>query len=323
MHTPLCEPAVHTGSSLSVLRSSSETNRVSDCQSRLVTTSSSRGILDKLKIELTNVLIHHVDKNGECFYGDNSIHEYPTKRHIKSNQHMGILHEFSNCVRETSNHGLSPSEVDWGDPKGEPTKHGPNYTSNVYMLMEVDWGGKLNCTSYRNSMVDWGAHETHPNGHNISEIDWGSHGSSSNHMTEFLLSKVDWGAHDSNLSHFLVNFDYDAKLMEFFTQELWGELQQMMSSTPLIRHMIDSLDTGQTEDGAFNPKPIDPELDDSEQLTGESIQPYLSLVGQLHRLVTLGRLVTHAQVTTLPMFRSTPRELQRIYVFSKRPLISI
>ena len=38
------------------------------------------------------------------------------------------------------------------------------------------------------------------------------------------------------------------------------------SSTPLIGHMTDSLDTGQTEDDAFNPKPIDPELEDSEQL---------------------------------------------------------
>ena len=43
--------------------------------------------------------------------------------------------------------------------------------------------------------------------------------------------------------------------------------------TPLIGHMADSLDTGQTEDDAFNPKPIDPELDDFEQLTGKSIQP--------------------------------------------------
>ena len=141
MHTPLCEPAVHIGTSLSVLRSSSETNRVSDCLPSLVTTPSSRR---KPKNEVTKVLIHHVGKNGEYFYGENFIYEYPTKRHIKSNQHMDILHEFSNCVRETSNHGLTPSEVDWDDPKWEPTKHGPNHTSNVYMLMEVDWGGKLN-----------------------------------------------------------------------------------------------------------------------------------------------------------------------------------
>ena len=91
-----------------------------------------------------------------------------------------------------------------------------------------------------------------------------------------------------------------------------------MSSTPLIGHMTDSLDTGQTEDDAFNPKPIDPELDDPEQLTRKSIQPYLSLVDQLHWLVTLGRLVTHAQVTPLPMFRSTPTKLQRTYGFLKK-----
>ena len=166
-------------------------------------------------------------------------------------------------------------------------------------------------------MVDWGAHETHLNGHNISEIDWGGHGSSSNHMTEFLLFEIDWGAHDPSFFLFLVNFDYDANPMELFTQELWGELQQTMSSIPLIGHMTDSLGNGQTGDDAFNPKPIDPELDDPGKFTGKSIQSYVSLIGQLHCLVTLGRLVTHAQVTTLPMFRSTPRKLQRIYVSQK------
>ena len=169
-------------------------------------------------------------------------------------------------------------------------------------------------------MVDWGAHETHPNGHNISEVHWGGHVSSSSHRTEFLLSEVDWGAHDSSIFIFLVNIDYDAKPMEFFTQKWWGELQQTMSSTPLIGHMTDSLDIGQTEDDAFNLKPIDHELDDPEQLAGESIQPYLSLVGQLYWLVTLGRIVTHAQVTTLPMFRSTPRKLQRIYGFLQKTI---
>ena len=162
---------------------------------------------------------------------------------------MGILHAVSNCIRETFNHGLSLSEVDWGDPKGEPTKM-LKYTASGNTLMEFDWG----------------AHETHPNGHNISEVDWGGHDSSSNYMNGFMLSEVDWGAHDSSFFLFLVNIDYDAKAMEFFTQGLWGELQQTMSSTPLIGHMTDSLDTGQTEDDAFSPKPIDPELDDLNNL---------------------------------------------------------
>ena len=95
---------------------------------------------------------------------------------------------------------------------------------------EVDWGGKL----IVNFMVNWGVHETYPNGYNISEVDWGDHDSSSNHMNEFSLSEVDWRAHDSSFFLFLVNIDYDAKPKDFFTQELWGELSQGTSSTPLI-----------------------------------------------------------------------------------------
>ena len=94
-------------------KSSSGTNRVSVCHSILVTTSSSRWILDKPKIEVTKTLIHHISKNGDHFYGENFIHEYPKSwRHIKSNQNIG-------------------------------TKHGPNYTSNGCTLKEVDWGDKL------------------------------------------------------------------------------------------------------------------------------------------------------------------------------------
>ena len=67
-------------------KSSSGTNRVFVCHSSLVTTSSSRWILDKPKIEVTKTLIHHIGKNGEHFHGKNFIHEYPKSwRHIKSN----------------------------------------------------------------------------------------------------------------------------------------------------------------------------------------------------------------------------------------------
>ena len=55
-----------------------------------------------------------------------------------------------------------------------------------------------------------------------------------------------------------------AKPKEYFTQGLWGELQQSISSTPPIEYMIDSLSTGLTEDDTFNSKPFDPDLDDSE-----------------------------------------------------------
>ena len=68
MHIPLCDPVVHTQTTFSMLRSSSETYQVSDCKSSLVTTPSSRMIPRKLKIEVANDPIHHVGNNGEHFY---------------------------------------------------------------------------------------------------------------------------------------------------------------------------------------------------------------------------------------------------------------
>ena len=61
-----------------------------------------------------------------------------------------------------------------------------------------------------------------------------------------------------------------------------------------------------------------PELDDTELLTGESVQHYLTMVGQLQWLVTLVKFDIHAEVTTISRFRSDPRKghlerLQRIY----------
>ena len=257
-------PLVHTGTPFSMPKSSSGTNRVSDCHSSLVTTSSSTWILEKPKIEVTKALIHHIGKNGEHIYGENFIYEYHKPwRHIKSNQNMGTHHTFNNCVRETFNHGLSPTEIDWSDAIDVPIKHGPNYTSNRcilmevdwgdklklnytsygYMLMEIDWGGKFNCTSCGCPMANWQGHETHPTGHNTSEVDWGSRDPDPNHMNESLLSEVDWGAHSSNVFLFLVNTDYDAKPNESSIQGLWGELHHRTSSIPLIGLQTDSLAT--------------------------------------------------------------------------------
>ena len=107
--------------------------------------------------------------------------------------------------------------------------------------------------------------------------------------------------------------DCDARSKEFFVQGLWGELQHRTPSIPLIGHQTDSLATGQTGDDIFNSTAINPDLDDPEQLTGESIQFYDTLVGQLQWLVTLGRLVTHAQVTALSKLKLTQKKLQRAY----------
>ena len=184
-------------------------------------------------------------------------------------------------------------EVDRGD------KLKPNYTSYGCMLIEIDWGGKFNYTSYGCPMANWQGHETHPTGHNTSEVDWGGHDPNPNHMTESLLSEVDWGEHDSSVFLFLVNIDYDAKPNESSIQGLWEELQHRTSSIPLIGLKTDSLATGQNGDDICNSTPINPDLDDPEQFTGESNQSFLTLVVQLQWLVARGRLVTHAQVTTL------------------------
>ena len=70
-HIPLCDSAGHTGIPFPTPKSSSETNRVSNSHSNLVTTPSSRMILGKHKLEVTKVLTHNSGKNGEHFYGEN------------------------------------------------------------------------------------------------------------------------------------------------------------------------------------------------------------------------------------------------------------
>ena len=187
---------------------------------------------------------------GEISHGNS------TKRHIKSNQHMDTPHASSNYVKTTLNHGLSLTEVDWGDLKRETTKHGPclmevdwgekiepNHTSSECILMEVDWGRKLkpnhtssgcilievdwgeklivNHTSEcMLSEVEWGAHQTHQIGHSIPEGDRGGHDPSLYLTDGYMLSEVDWGGHDSSSAHMngflLSEVDWGAHDSSFF-----------------------------------------------------------------------------------------------------------
>ena len=118
----------------------------------------------------------------------------------------------------------------------------------------------------------------------------------------------------------------------------WWELyhDDLISYNQLMEYLEEETDTGPLEDGFYrfkcikdhkgtytssevdlgghdpNPNHVnesllsevdwgahDPDADDPEQLTGESIQSFLTFVVQLQWLVALGRLVTHAQTTTL------------------------
>ena len=114
--------------------------------------------------------------------------------------------------RETTKHGSSLMEVDWGgnidSNYTSTTKHGsshievywggnidPNYTSKGCMLMQVDWGEKLRVNHINECMTsefDWGAHETHQNGHNITKVDWGDYDPNLYPMDGCILFEVDW-----------------------------------------------------------------------------------------------------------------------------------
>ena len=263
-------------------------------------------------------------KNGEHFYGENFIHDFPKSwKHIK--------------------------EVDWGD------KLKLNYTTHGYMLMEIDWGGKFNYTSCGYPMANWQGHEKHPTGHKTSEVDWGGHDPNGPDNPPpmyiinlddllgraFLLPMDENGErkratiseHVKDLCQQQVSREDQLR----FKLKIDGDqLDDLISYNQLMEYLEDKTDTGPLEDGFYrfkcikdhkgpytssevdlgghdpNPNHVNesllsevdwgahtPDADDPEQLTGESIQSFLTFVVQLQWLVTLGRLVTHAQVTTL------------------------
>ena len=204
-----------------------------------------------------------VTKNGEHFYGENFIHDFSKSwKHIK--------------------------EVDWGD------KLKLNYTTYGYMLMEIDWGGKFN---YTYPMANWQGHEKHPTGHKTSEVDWGGHDPNGpDNPPPMYIINLD----DLLGSIFLLPMDENgerkrATISEHVKDQVRFKLKidgdQLDDLNP--NHVNESL-LSEVDWGAHNP-----DADDPEQLTGESIQSFLTFVVQLQWLVALGRLVTHAQVTTL------------------------
>ena len=265
-----------------------------------------------------------VTKNGEHFYGENFIHDFPKSwKHIK--------------------------EVDWGD------KLKLNDTTHGYMLMEIDWGGKFNYTSCGYPMANWQGHENHPTGHKTSEVDWGGHDPNgpdnpppmSIINLDDLLGRTFLLPMDENGERKRATISEHVKdlcqqqvskedQLRFKLKIDGDQLDDLISYNQLMEYLEDKTDTGPLEDGFYrfkcikdhkgpytssevdlgghdpNPNHVNesllsevdwgahnPDADDPEQLTGESIQSFLTFVVQLQWLVTLGRLVTHAQVTTL------------------------
>ena len=171
----------HTGIPFHTPRCFSETNRVSKSHFSFVTTPSSRMILDKTKIEVTKVLTHTNGKNGEHFDGENWHNTTKNGENSDYNSRV-VTKNLMHHAGRNGGHSCVPFNL--------------SNTSCGFMLKGVDWGGKHPI----NSVVDWQRHETYPTGHNISEVDWGA-------------------LHDSSFFLFLVNIDYDAKPIDFFSQE--------------------------------------------------------------------------------------------------------
>ena len=180
-----------------------------------------------------------VTKNGEHFYGENFIHDFP-----KSWKHI--------------------NEVDWGD------KLKLNYTTYGYMLMEIDWGGKFNYTSCGHPMANWQGHETHPTGHKTSEVDWGCHDPNGSDNTPpmsiinlddllgrtFLLPMDEKGErkratiseHVKDLCQQQVSREDQLR----FKLKIDGDqLDDVISYNQLMKYLEDKTDTGPLEDGLY------------------------------------------------------------------------
>ena len=182
-------------------------------------------------------------------------------------------------------------KVDWGD------KLKLNYTPYGYMLMEIDWGGKFNYTSCGHPMANWQGHETHPTGHKASEVDWGGHDPNGSDSPppmpiinlDDLLGSIFLLPMDENGERKRATISEHVKDQVRFKLKIDGDQFDDLNPNHVNESLLSEVDWG-----AHNP-----DADDPEQLTGESIQSFLTFVVQLQWLVTLGRLVTHAQVTTL------------------------
>ena len=265
-----------------------------------------------------------VTKNGEHLYGENFIHDFP-----KSWKHIKEVDWGDKLKLNYTTHGYMLMEIDWGGKF--------NYTSCGHPM--ANWQGHAtHPTGHKTSEVDWGGHDPNEpdnpppmsiinlddllgrtfllpmdeNGERkratISEhvtdlcqqqvsredqlrfklkIDGDQPDDliSYNQLMEYLEDKTDTGSLEDGLHRLQCIKDHKGPYTS--SEVVWG------GHDPYNNHVNESL-LSEVDWGAHNP-----DADDPEQLTGESIQSFLASVVQLQWLVTLGRLVTHAQVTTL------------------------
>ena len=265
-----------------------------------------------------------VTKNGEHFSGENFIHDFPKSwKHVKEvdwgyqlktnyTTHGYMLMEidwggkfnYTSCGRPMANwqgHATHPtghktSGVDWGghDPN-EPDNHPPMYIINLddllgrTFLLPMDENGKRKRATISEHVKDLCQQQVSREDQLRFKLkidgDQPDDIISYNQLMEYLEDKTDTGPLEDGLHRLKCIKDHKGP---YTSSEVdWG------GHDPYNNHVNESL-LSEVDWGAHNPY-----ADDPEQLTGESIQSFLTSVVQLQWLVTLGRLVTHAQVTTL------------------------
>ena len=265
-----------------------------------------------------------VTKIGEHFYGENFIHDFP-----KPWKHIKEVDWGDKLKLNYTTHGYMLMEIDWGGKF--------NYTSCGYRM--TNWQGhEKHPVGQKTSEVDWGGHDPNgpdnPPPMSIINLDDLLGRTFLLPMDENGERKrATISEHVKDLSQQQVSREDQLR----FKLKIDGDqLDDLISYNQLMEYLEDKTDTGPLEDGFYrfkcikdhkgpytssevdlgghdpNPNHVNesllsevdwgahnPDADDPEQLTGESIQSFLTFVVQLQWLVTLGRLVTHAQVTTL------------------------
>ena len=267
-----------------------------------------------------------VTKNGEHFYGKNFIHDFPKSwKHIKEVDWGDKLKLKLNYTT----YGYMLMEIDWGGKF--------NYTSCGYSM--TNWQGHdTHPTGHKTSEVDWGGHDPNgsDNPPPISIINLDDllgrtfllpmdengerkRATISEHVKDLCQQQV---SREDQL-RFNLKIDEDQpddlisyiQLMEYLEDKTdTGPLEDGLHRLKCIKDHKGPYTSSEVDWGGHDPYPnhvnesllseVDwgahnPNADDPEQLTGESIQSFLTFVVQLQWLVALGRLDTHAQVTTL------------------------
>ena len=176
---------------------------------------------------------------------------------------------------------------------GEPTLRKLNQETDFYMTkhMPKPSSGANRVSVSHSSLVSkngehfYGENFIHDFLKHIKEVDWGDKLKLNYTTYGYMLMEIDWGGkfNYTSCGYPMANWQgYETHPTGHKTSEVdWG------GHDPNPNHVNEYL-LSEVDWGAHNP-----DADDPEQLTGESIQSFLTFVVQLQWLVALGRLYMH------------------------------